>query len=560
MHLITPLASGIAGAANGTASVCARGTSTRVQYYLDFEALSVVNNGLDVVLDSNGGATVYVNQYVDVTVKNSQGSIVRRFTAGDASPNVEYIGQSFTGYDYTTGQAGASRPTTLQSVLDKWKTSAGTTDYKVLFGGASTYLSTIVSGVYGLVVNVKHTSYNAIGDGTTDDTVAITAAISAANSAGGGIVFFPRGIYRITSAITVPYKVSLMGIGPHGSIIAIDHATANTFVLSGASTGGFQYVTGLRFTALQANAGSCFYAHTDSTRVKFQNCVFGSAYSNGVLIDSESDLSFVSLDSCEICPNSLAGLTSAVYIHAGTGAAEFKSWATITGCRFALSPAQANWGVALLDINTGYVAGNCFDLSPSPADLCSCITIDGTIATNQGVSIIGNWFIGNPALNLIGILLPTANPWWFYEAGNFFYDSEASFTNGAVFADDDKVNYQSRSMMTRETHFTEITDDGATVTLPTNRYGVIQLNRTTNGNQVINGELYPTTGSYFSLFIHNDAGVGSGNLSFGSASFLENVGVFTIAASRSRLFHFRAIDSGTHPRWGLISNSGDLVA
>jgi polygalacturonase len=42
-------------------------------------------------------------------------------------------------------------------------------------------------------VNVK--DYGATGDGTTDDTTSIQAAINAVTS--GGVVYFPSGTYRI---------------------------------------------------------------------------------------------------------------------------------------------------------------------------------------------------------------------------------------------------------------------------------------------------------------------------------------------------------------------------
>lgn len=48
--------------------------------------------------------------------------------------------------------------------------------------------------------NVK--DYGAKGDNTTDDTTAIQNAINAASLAGGGIVYFPIGNYKITAALT----------------------------------------------------------------------------------------------------------------------------------------------------------------------------------------------------------------------------------------------------------------------------------------------------------------------------------------------------------------------
>lgn len=54
--------------------------------------------------------------------------------------------------------------------------------------------------------------FGAIGDGSTDDTAAITAAIDAARAAGGGIVWFPAGTY-ITSTQTLYGDITMQGVG-----------------------------------------------------------------------------------------------------------------------------------------------------------------------------------------------------------------------------------------------------------------------------------------------------------------------------------------------------------
>ena len=68
------------------------------------------------------------------------------------------------------------------------------------------------------VHNVK--GYGAKGDGVTDDTAAIQAAVDAAEAAGGGIVFFPNGTYLTSSTLTVESSnVHLVGAGKSSTLI-----------------------------------------------------------------------------------------------------------------------------------------------------------------------------------------------------------------------------------------------------------------------------------------------------------------------------------------------------
>lgn len=68
-------------------------------------------------------------------------------------------------------------------------------------------------------------SYGAVGDGTTNDTAAVQAAIDAVPST-GGIVWFPAGTYKlVTSALTLKSNLTLAGAGSNASII---HQTTTT--------------------------------------------------------------------------------------------------------------------------------------------------------------------------------------------------------------------------------------------------------------------------------------------------------------------------------------------
>ena len=54
-------------------------------------------------------------------------------------------------------------------------------------------------------------AFGAKGDGATDDTVAVAAALARARDARGGVVYLPRGIYRLTSTLQIPPQTVLRG-------------------------------------------------------------------------------------------------------------------------------------------------------------------------------------------------------------------------------------------------------------------------------------------------------------------------------------------------------------
>ena len=76
---------------------------------------------------------------------------------------------------------------------------------------------------YTTVINVKDAPYNATGDGVTDDSDALIAALTVAETAGGGVVYLPDGTYQSSKVIFI-----------HG----------NNVILKGQSVSG----TKIRFT------------------------------------------------------------------------------------------------------------------------------------------------------------------------------------------------------------------------------------------------------------------------------------------------------------------------
>ena len=89
------------------------------------------------------------------------------------------------------------------------------------------------SMIKGAPVNVL--DFGAVGDGVTDDTSAIQAAIDALDSIDGGTLIFPQGIYGITDTVFIKDNIKLQGQG-RPTIKAID-SIVGAMIQFGYTTG-----------------------------------------------------------------------------------------------------------------------------------------------------------------------------------------------------------------------------------------------------------------------------------------------------------------------------------
>jgi hypothetical protein len=255
VKLLATLAAGIRGAEGGTAYVYRHRTTQLATLYSDVHAKDPTETS-PVTLDDYGGAVRYVNEWVDVVAYSYSGDIVRQWTEMETAPACEVISSHFTGADPVTGQTGVSKPVDLLTVLELLDTEINNLE--------------VISFYYV----VTYSPYSAEGDGTADDAAAIQAAIDACHAAGGGTVYFPGGVYRVTSTITQYADVRLLGAGPSASYIMADLDEDDVLIAQAAETDGEFIIQNLSLGLLDPGGPSAYTAIESSGGALAERCSF----------------------------------------------------------------------------------------------------------------------------------------------------------------------------------------------------------------------------------------------------------------------------------------------
>lgn len=141
--------------------------------------------------------------------------------------------------------------------------------------------------------------FGAKGDGITDDTASIQAAVDAINAAGGGALYFPAGQYLISSYITLCQNLRIVGEGQLTSKIVTalaggGGATADENVRNGtalysnwpsnSSTSARIVIEHIGISCSNAaNVGAGFYDNCGS-RITLRNVAIGG-FKYGVIFD-----------------------------------------------------------------------------------------------------------------------------------------------------------------------------------------------------------------------------------------------------------------------------------
>jgi len=116
--------------------------------------------------------------------------------------------------------------------------SGATTNQVLGYNGYKWIAQTVTSGSSSAPLgwyNVK--DYGATGNGSTDDTAAVSSAITALTSGSGGVLYFPRGSYKTSGGfyITVPTMVMGDGNADSHSDVLLPNATTRLLCTSASA-------------------------------------------------------------------------------------------------------------------------------------------------------------------------------------------------------------------------------------------------------------------------------------------------------------------------------------
>jgi hypothetical protein len=283
----------------------------------------------------------------------------------------------------------------------------------VLFSHSTAYTSGTVGFALQAFVNVKNAPFNATGDGITDDTAAIQAAITSL-AATGGTVYFPAGEYKTDGGITLVSNLTLQGAG--GAVLKPSDAVP-LWAYRGVSTSNVKVKdlvfegTGAAFTngnqrLLQIESGSgveitgCTFTKAREGGVSLNGVSFAtvsnSNFTNcyGTGLTTRDGCSKISIDSCLFNLNGSTGVATSA---AGRGLLFWETAnSTVSNCVF---EANTEYGLRLYsqtgdsEANRNIAISNCaFRDNGTTATGKVDLYIYDEIADTQRVSVTGCTF------------------------------------------------------------------------------------------------------------------------------------------------------------------------
>lgn len=449
--LVGPLVAGISTAASGSVEFYRRATATLAAVYSDSEGETQVTTH---ALDARGAIVRYVEERVDVLVRDAGGAEVLQFTWGTDARDARVENLGFTGPN-ETGQIVPGGRLTVDDALTRLFESLGATDGQVLVNGEVQSLSEAISSGAGVVYNVK--SYEAVGDGVANDAPEIQAALNAAAAAGGGIIYFPNGRYLCNSAMSVADgEGKFFFLGESSSGVTLVQGTSGTTLLDLGDENHNQLM-GITFEPSSgANTGTLISAGADG-RTVFIGCAFGAL--NGAHIDADvaHDVTLLGCTFTQAGASSRM-LTGSSYrarllgctLATGAGCTSFDDGnVAVVGCRITMGSAVASSTAVLHD-------GATSDIQISGGTITNAFASGSvTLSTGREICLTGARLVSNGG----AVLTLAGSSTSLREAGCSFPNTQTQYAPGGD-PDDSTSQWRDHRRIETDNSTTTYTPDG----------------------------------------------------------------------------------------------------
>ncbi len=274
-----------------------------MQRYTNFIASTTATNSTLTVL-SNASCVVYIAGTLGAATLYSDNGVTPLANPflSSATGRIDFYAANGR-YDVVVSKVGYLTVTISDIELDDLLAPSGSNSVGYLPAGTGAVASTVQTK---LRESVSVKDFGATGNGTTDDTAAIQAAINAVaavsfTGVGSKIVFFPQGYYKITSTILVNGShIILQGEGTISSVLLNYSAslTGIKFAANPDSTrmygNGIERMRLMVGGVLDSNATGIEIIHCDHFRM--QDCLIENhlinLLVNGCVVGSVTNCTF----------------------------------------------------------------------------------------------------------------------------------------------------------------------------------------------------------------------------------------------------------------------------
>ena len=393
-----------------------------MQRYTNFIASTTATNSTLTVL-SNASCVVYIAGTLGAATLYSDNGVTPLANPflSSATGRIDFYAANGR-YDVVVSKVGYLTVTISDIELDDLLAPSGSNSVGYLPAGTGAVASTVQTK---LRESVSVKDFGAVGDGVTDDTTAIQAAIDAVaavsfTGVGSKIVFFPQGTYKITSTLLVAGShIILQGEGIVSSLIVnySASATAIKFAFNPEATrmygNGIERMRVMVNANLDSNATGIEVIHCDHFRM--QDCIVENhlinLLVNGCTVGSVTNCTFFTGQYFAVSPK--VGSRSVVlknYLPATDQIANFKFiGCTIAGFFDSVRDPKCEYALLIDSCDTIFFDSCLFQSSQRLIQLMSSRVGSGIYSVFFGNCFADGNLGGSPAIPTASYLLAISN-------------------------------------------------------------------------------------------------------------------------------------------------------